>query len=371
MHPSRTMSFDDLYAGLEKSRADGLVIRKNAPDGRAIYVYSQECVYSNGWNDFALMARGLILHPEKREIVATPFPKFFNAGERNGSIPDLPFEVYEKVDGSLAIIHFFDGAWRVATKGSFDSEQAKWAEGHLSGSNLSLLDPTVTYLAEAVYPENRIVVHYTKAELVLLGAYKSTGDEFSMAELVEAGERIGWRVATRHAFESFSDLVEHTKVLPATAEGFVIRFEDGLRLKLKGEEYRRIHGLISRCTPLAMWEAMKAGDDMEAIRRDLPEEFWADFDAIVSNLSLSVESIVGKVREFAETVADQSDKDIGLRISTLDPDVRPFIFQWRKFGNLEGRAREALFRHVRPTGNILAGYTPSYAMNRVVEELAS
>ncbi len=96
-----------------------------------------------------------------------------------------------------------------------------------------------------------------------------------------------------------------------------------------------------------------------------------DFDAIVSNLSAHIESVVEKVRRFAESVADQSDKDIGLRINTLDPDIRPFIFQWRKMGNLEGRAREALYRHVRPTGNILPGYTPSYAMNRVAEEMAS
>jgi RNA ligase len=95
---------------------------------------------------------------------------------------------------------------------------------------------------------------------------------------------LGWPVARRHAFASFSELVEHARGLPKTEEGFVIRFVDGLRLKLKGDEYKRIHALISRCTPLAMWEAMQAGDDMQAIRRDLPEEFWDDFDAITSTV---------------------------------------------------------------------------------------
>jgi hypothetical protein len=54
--------------------------------------------------------------PATKRIVATPFPKFFNAGEHNGTIPALPFEVFEKVDGSLGILYHFDGAWGASTK---------------------------------------------------------------------------------------------------------------------------------------------------------------------------------------------------------------------------------------------------------------
>ena len=369
-HPARSMPFDELFAGLEAARHAGLVVRKDClATGRAIYVYSQECVYTNGWNDFALMARGLILHPDRREIVATPFPKFFNAGERGANIPDAPFEVFEKVDGSLAIIHHFDGAWRAATKGAFDSPQARWVEKQLASADLHNLVPGVTYLAEAVYPENRIVVHYPKAELVLLGAYESGGYEFTHQALLSVGEAMGWRVASRRAFDSFAHLIATAKSLPATEEGFVARFSDGLRLKVKGDEYCRIHSLISRCTPLAMWEAMKAGDDMHAIRRDLPEEFWADFDAICAAIVGRIGLLEMKVRATALDFAALSDKDVGLRLDTIDPDVRPFIFTWRKSnGTLEGRAREALYRHVRPTGNRLEGYTPSYAMHRVLED---
>ena len=31
-------------------------------------------------------------------------------------------------------------------------------------------------------------------------------------------------------------------------------------------------------------------------------------------------------------------------------------------------SRSAIFRAIRPTDNMLEGYTPSYAMNRVAEE---
>ena len=38
------------------------------------------------------------------QVVATPFPKFFNAGEKRGDIPALSFEAFEKLDGSLIVI---------------------------------------------------------------------------------------------------------------------------------------------------------------------------------------------------------------------------------------------------------------------------
>jgi RNA ligase len=369
IHPARDIPFDELLAGLEAARAAGNVVSKQCPAGRAIYVYSAHCVYENAWDRFSLMARGLILHPQERRVLATPFPKFFNAGERGAAIPDLPFEVFEKVDGSLAIIHQFAGEWRAATKGAFDSAQAAWVEARLRAQDLSALVPGATYLAEAVYPENRIVVRYSKPELVLLAAYLEDGTEVPFDALAETAAALGWRVARRHAFASFSALAEHARGLPKTEEGFVIRFVDGLRLKLKGDEYKRIHALISRCTPLAMWEAMQAGDDMQAIRRDLPEEFWSDFDAITSMLQRDIDAVTVRVAATAAELAHLSDKEVGLRLGTLDPQVRPFIFHWRKAGGrIDGRARETLYRTVRPTGNVLAGYKPSYALGRVMDE---
>jgi RNA ligase len=371
MHPARALAFDDLIAGLEAAKAAGHVSSKDCPAGRRIYIYTNRCVYENGWNDFSLIARGLIVHPATKRVLATPFPKFFNAGERNGTIPDLPFEVFEKVDGSLGILHCFDGMWRASTKGAFDSEQARWIEARLAAQDLSPLDPETTYLIEAVYPENRIVVHYDRAEMVILSAYAADGSEVNFDALSALADRLGWRAANRYPFASFSELVEHARLLPATEEGFVIRFSDGLRLKLKGDEYRRIHSLISRCTPLAIWEAMQAGDDLEAIRRDLPEEFWADFDAIIAVLTARVDGIKAKVAETAHRLAGATDKEVGLQLRSLDQDVQSLIFPTRKAGGkLEGKAMDSLFRMIRPTGNSLPGYTPSYAMHRIVEEAA-
>jgi RNA ligase len=370
-HIAHQMSFDELLAGLREARAQRLVYERGGPTGLAQFIYTDRCVYEGAWTPITMAARGLILDTSARAIVGTPFPKFFNLGERGEQVPDLPFETMEKLDGSLIIIFHHDGRWHTATKGAFDSSQAQWARNFLKRHDLGALKPGTTYLAEAIYPENKIVVRYDESGLVLLAAYDEHGVEIPYAAVEAVGTALGWRTLRRYAFTSISDLLTHAETLPRTEEGFVIRFENGHRLKIKGNEYRRIHALISRVTPLALWEAMAAGDDLETIRRELPEEFWNDFDAIRSLLGASRDALLEKTARVAGTVKELSDKDIGLRLSSFDDDVRSFIFPYRKTGGdpmSSDRFRASLFRALRPTGNVLSGYVPSYAMTRMMEE---
>lgn len=371
-HPARTMDFDRLWDGLQLAAASGHVRTATDDTGLHLFCYTDACVYDRVWNDYTMIARGLILHPGERRVVATPFPKFFNVGERMDSIPDMPFETFEKLDGSLIIIFHHEGQWRTATKGSLNSDQSKWAAARIAESDVSRLTPGTTYLCEAIYAQNRIVVHYAYEDLVLLAAYAEDGSERSRDDLHWYEKWTGWRLAKRHKYEHVSELLEIAKTLPATEEGFVLRFLDGLRLKVKGDEYCRIHRLVSNLTPLSMWEAMMNGDDMEVIRRQLPEEFWGDFDAITRIIGSKVTAIRDGVAVLAKSVEQLSDKDVGLRLDTFPVQLRSLIFPYRKNGGdiLSGRTRQHLFRMIRPTGNKLDGYRPSYSINRVLEEAA-
>jgi RNA ligase len=370
IHPARTMSFDDLMSGLEEARANGFIFsRFDKETGRVIYCYTNKCVYDKGWNQFSLISRGLILHPESKTVVATPFPKFFNAKENGLPIPNLAFETFEKLDGSLAIIHHHADKWRVATKGAFQSPQAIWSESRLSNQDVSPLTPGTTYLAEAIYPDNQIVIHYPISALVLLAAYREDGTELDYTELQSLAQTLGWRVAKRYTYTSFADLVNDAEKLPVTQEGFVIRFIDGTRLKIKGNEYRRIHAIISRCTPLAIWEAMNAEDDLENMRRNLPEEFLEDFDQIVAILSQKLENLMQDIDKTYASLAHLGNAELHAALSTQPEHVRPFLFPWKKTGRtLNKSTRANLFRVIRPTGNVLEGYVPSFAMHRVIEE---
>jgi len=205
-HPARAMDFTDLVEGLEAARAAGYIYRRfDAETGRALYCYTSKCVYDEVWTDITVLARGLILDPAERRIVATPFPKFFNVGEGGRPVPDLPFESFEKLDGSLAIIHHHGGRWRAATKGAFDSDQARWAEAWLDTHDLSVLDQGTTYLAEATYPENRIVIRYDEPNLVLLAAYAGDGTEASYDEVLAIAAALRWPVAERKSYSSYAE----------------------------------------------------------------------------------------------------------------------------------------------------------------------
>ena len=110
---------------------------------------------------------------------------------------------------------------------------------------------------------------------------------------------------------------------------------------------------------------MAANSDPETTRRELPEEFWSDFDNIVRVLRAQATAIEQRAAEVAASVAHLSDKDCGLSLGRIPGDVRPFLFGFRKSGGIDGRLRPALMRAIRPTGNALPGYTASYAMGGV------
>ncbi len=135
-------------------------------------------------------------------------------------MPSGPVECYEKVDGSLIII-FHDGRrWRAATKGSFVSSQAAWAQDVLDNLGIveeAALDVGDTYLAEAVYPENRIVVAYRARGLALLGGYDAYGYEMDRQHVEHIGDRVGWRCARSVTYASLAELVATTRALARNA----------------------------------------------------------------------------------------------------------------------------------------------------------
>ncbi len=211
-------------------------------------------------------ARGLILDSDGY-VVARGFPKFFNLSQ----LPDWPAgppEFWEKADGSLIIAYSYDGETLCATRGSFASEQAIWAASKLPATFRP--PPGISYCLEAIYPANRIVVDYKGLEeLVLLAAIDQAGaDRDDMLH---------------HATPHFRRARFHGRLeasqLPAeqSGEGFVLRWPDGTRAKVKLDEYVRAHHLLFALSTRSIWEMLTAGEDVEGRYAELPEQIrtWA------------------------------------------------------------------------------------------------
>ena len=312
---------------LEKYHKDGLLHKQTHPTlDLTIWNYSPRVQYEKLWDDITIQCRGLVTN-SKGEIVARPFKKFFNYEEHKPEeIPNEDFVVYEKMDGSLGILfyyeeelsderryniwfnnnyetgmeRFFDpnnlpdfddpyyeptpktkGEWVLATRGSFTSTQAIKGRELLEKYDYNRLVKDYTYLFEIIYPENRIVCNYNFEDLVLLGMiHTPTGDEVDIhndnnedIRLKNLIRNLNLNIVTVYKTwgEGYDLLKEE---ISNDREGYVIRFKNGFRMKIKGEEYKRLHRILTNISNRDIWEYLRAGKPMDEILDKVPDEFY-------------------------------------------------------------------------------------------------
>jgi len=373
-HLAVSTPFNVLYASLMDEVATGRVNRViNDTGDLELFSYSLQCQFERSWNQYNLLARGLVLCPKKEKVVALTYPKFFNYGECSPYIPNESFITTGKMDGSLGIIYFWNNEWQVNTRGSFQSEQAIWAKNWLNKNiNKTMLKPGVTYLVEIIYKENKIVIPYDYEGLVYLTSYSEKGyepvDYDGLSKIFM--KKAGFLLTTVHSYQSIEEMVEIAGKLPYTDEGFVIRFESGYRIKIKSDDYVRIHRLISNVKPLFIWECMINGDDLKKIRTELPEEMLSDFDQIYNILKNKFYDIIEEVDDTYGELSHLSDKDLGLWIKDHPGRISSLLFLVRKKNLMTdayrggSKMRKRIFNMFRPTGNVLKEYTPSTIINR-------
>jgi hypothetical protein len=260
-----------------------------------IWNYTEEVQYGNKWDELTLSARGLVTD-EFGTIVARPFKKFFNM-EEGKHTPTTDFEVFEKVDGSLGIVFNYKGEWIIATRGSFTSDQAIKGKEMLNGLKMDKVPQNLTYLFEIIYPENRIVVDYGKQEkLVLLGAIEvGSGLEVSRYALERFAGEIGSDISK--SYDGIKDYSTLKEMVKDNEEGFIVRFSNGDRMKVKGQEYLRLHKIMTNVSTTAVWEVLSNGGNFEDLLKDVPDEFYDKIKSYEKDLRyvyFSISEDVGK-----------------------------------------------------------------------------
>jgi len=258
----------------------GYVSARAHPEDPDLFIlnYTHSCQYDRAWNDVTRQCRGLIVRGlnEDAEIIARPWPKFFNYGEHEVDInPTAPARVQEKYDGSLGILYLApDGMHAIATRGSFESEQALhatalWRDRY---EGLSIIPKVWTFLFEIVYPGNRIVVDYGDLDdLVLL-------DVLSVYSGLPLRKQPRWPGPIAHTLE-YANLQEALESDAAeNAEGFVVTYPNGMKLKIKHEDYVRLHRIVTGLNEKTVWEHLRAGHPLAELLEPLPDEFrqWAE-----------------------------------------------------------------------------------------------
>lgn len=320
-----------------------------------IFNYAEKAVFEREWTSVTRQCRGLIVHTKTNEVIARPFPKFFNHGEPLAPIIALnePVLVTDKVDGSLGILYpTGDGGHAVATRGSFTSEQAQHATSLYQERYAGRWEPQdgKTYLFEIVYPQNRIVVDYRGLDdLVLLGVMDVRSGLTSAA--ADCLEWIGPRVQ-EFTYPTFAAALDAG---PRDGrEGLVVEAFDGTRVKVKYEEYVRLHKIVTGLNARAVWEAIGAGQNVGQICAEIPDEFHEWTKEVAFGLVDHQEQIIlTAVQEHTRIVASLPEghtrKDYAL-VAKESP-LRGYLFRLADGRKIDDIAWKAVY----PEGNV----TPS------------
>lgn len=266
---------DYLDIDLLRKMIDLGYVNVNKHDFVDLYIlnYSKMCTIDQIWNDVTEKCRGLIVDAVGN-IRALPFKKFYNYEEIQDKsvIPNLPFKAYEKMDGSLGISYWIGNTMFLATRGSFKSDQAMIGTAILHSRGwdvLNQLDKNLTYLFEIITQEDPKVVNYGELEEIFLLAVidTNTGKELNIDNFDHLFRPVPeWRNVKE--WRNLRDKIDGTN-----REGFVIKFENGFRLKLKYQEYFELHRLLYDLSDNTIFDMLRNDqlDDLQVIIDKLPE----------------------------------------------------------------------------------------------------
>ncbi len=341
-HPAIT-HISDVLPAIE-GRNDFIVADKG--DYKVIdYVYS----LSDSFDDpIRAECRGLKFYADGR-IAARPLHKFKNIGEApetQAHVLDFsqPHVVMEKLDGSMIHPAIVDDELVFMTRMGH-TDVAKKAERHLTPELAKvlrgLLDGGATPIFEFTAPDNRIVVSYGESALTLLAVRNTVDGAYWPRHLLEGMGLPVVRVfnnehATGAGFAAYARAV-------LGFEGFVVRFDSGLWVKAKGEDYVLKHkakdSILQEKNVLALVLSGGLDDVLPLLDEPDAEAARSYRDAVETGVAITV----GGLRRFVADNDNVPQKEFATeKVSSLPKALRSLAFTIRKGADADEAVRTLL-----------------------------
>lgn len=334
-----------------------------------IYNYTEKAAYEGVWNEVTKNCRGLIVDRRTDNILARPFPKFMNYGQPGAAeiALDEAVQVTDKMDGSLGILYPTPDGWAIATRGSFESDQAIHAT-KLLRDKYPNFDPydgdQITYLFEIIFPENRIVLNYGDLDdLVLLGGVsKSTGHIYGPDQRILDD----WKGPRTEVF-NYSTFLEALESEPrVNAEGLVVRsLHNDALLKIKQADYISLHRIVTNLSEKSVWEQIQKGDkEFQDFVASLPDEFheWASkvYGELMDeyyNINMTAYELYYQIllhyglvewEDIKPGTRKMPRKDFAQQAVLADKEIRPYIFKIYDGQSFD----DLLWQKLKPSGPV-------------------
>lgn len=249
--------------------------------------------------------RGLLFYPDGK-IMSRRLHKFHNVNERAETQHDLidlnqPHVILEKLDGSMITPVVTESGLRWGTKMGL-TEVSMQAEEFVARNPdyrefaEFAIGAGYTPIFEWCSRKQRIVVDYREDRLVLIAVRNTISGEYVSYEGLK--NLVGpFNIELVKAFQGTVDNMEHliqqTKPLKGR-EGWVVRFADGHMIKIKADEYVKIHKIKDNLlqeknvVDLIVNEKMDDAkafmlDDDRRRVEDFESNFWAGIANSVAN----------------------------------------------------------------------------------------
>ena len=315
--------------------------RKHPTLPLTVYTYTKECEFRGFWNYYSRMSRGLVLD-NLGNVIINPMLKFFNIEEADSKVPDgLSYEVFEKLDGSMINMAYYEDELIVTSKGSFESEQSEKAKELLKNKYANAkFEKGYTYVFEIIYPENRIVVDYGDEEKLVLLAIRTTenGEESSSEDMKKFANVNGFDIAEQFELD-MNDLRLYEKYEKEfkNKEGFVVRFSNGHRVKIKYEIYFLLHRLFTNTSDKDIVETLEKGKSILDLicEKNIPDEsfeFFMNKEAYFKNLYSKIENDSKKafsalMNNIKSVKGKKKKKTFAINVNSSFKSFAPILFR--------------------------------------------
>jgi len=350
MIESKVTTTDDRF-GFEAhvSRGD---IKKIENGNEVMYVYTDQCIDTSNWNIITKQATGIIFDKTTGKCIARSLPKIFHLNETKESSYEFlvlkkPLAIYNNLEGINCLIYHNGEDWTLTASDGFNNGDAVRGRELLEKYKMASV-PRRWALTVQIVDDNC---------LALIGIVdRESRYEYQDGMMEKIAKRTELRLPETYNV-SFNKLMELKSGSCIERSGWIMRLDDGLRVKIMGDKYNT----SDRLSLLSFWENMLSGIVDTKMITDLPKEYQEEGFEIKRKLENKydtyLESIMMEMEVMKESGVIDGHYDepefrtsMALYIKNNKP-VHGAAFFPMIYGEIEG-VDKYLMRKIKPYGNV-------------------
>ena len=160
-----------------------------------------------------------------------------------------------------------------------------------------------------------------------------SGKEMDYNSLLNVHNESGMSVVKK--YDGIKDYKQLKEMVKNDQEGFVVKFSNGDRVKVKGVEYLRLHKIMGNLSTTAVWEVLSNSGDMENLLKDVPDEFYKKIKTYVQDLKygfFQISERAGKLHDgfrygkYGDRDSELTKKEFAEFVFNQDKVLQPVMF---------------------------------------------